>query len=813
MRIRRCVPFPVLRSTSALLCVGGLFSAGLVGQQDDAGQVAGWLRPPDAIARLVEAGGPPSASLSPQRRWLVLTQQEALPSVEIVARPHLKLAGLRIDPATRGPQLGARTLGITLMPVAGGDQQPVPVPAGHWSDPLWSADDRAFVLLRTTEQGIDLWVADPATAPPKQVPGVVLNAVLGNPVQWLPDQQRLLVMLAVPGPAPVRPRVPAGPQVQATTKGQKAMVRTYQDLLQDPHDEALFEHYATSQLAVVMPADGTVVPIGKPALYARAEPSPDGSLLLTARIERPFSYVVPHGQFPRTTEVIGFDGVVRRRIAATGLLDAVPIGGVPTGPRSVDWVPVAPHTLVWTEALDGGDPKATVEHRDQVLLLAAVDGEPRPWFRTQHRAAGVSFAGEPGLALATELDRRTRRQRVSRYDVGDPARPGTVLYERSTQDAYGDPGRPLAERRLDGQSVLRSRQGVLFLAGEGASAQGNRPFVEAWHVADGKKQRLFQCAEGRHETFVGFLDQDGHRLLVRSESPVDVPALVVVDAVSGQRSTLLQFTDPAAGFTKGIEKRLLRYEREDGVPLSGTLYLPPGRRPDEKLPCLVWAYPLEYAQASDAGQVRASPNRYLRIGGASHLFLLLAGYAVFDDAAMPIVGPVQTANDTFVDQVQENARAAVAALAATGVVDENRLAVAGHSYGAFMTANLLAHTDLFRAGIARSGAYNRTLTPFGFQNEERTYWEAPQVYHAMSPFSFADRIGEPLLLIHGQDDNNPGTFPLQSQRLFVAIKGHGGTARLCMLPHESHGYRGRENVLHCLAEMCAWLDAHCKPAK
>jgi dipeptidyl aminopeptidase/acylaminoacyl peptidase len=811
----RFVPISAVRSVGAatLWCV--VFAAPLPArpQEPEGGEVAGWQRPPDAIARAVEAESPPSASLSPQRRWVVLVQHEGLPSVEVLARPHLKLAGLRIDPATRGPQLSVRTRGITLLPSAGGAEHAVPIPAGHWSDPLWSADDRAFALLRTGDDGIELWVADPATAPPKQVPGVVLNAVLGNPAQWLPDQQRLLVKLAVAGTPPVRPRLPAGPQVQATTSGQKAQVRTYQDLLQDAHDEALFEHYAESQLAVVSPASGAVAKVGKPALYGRAEPSPDGTFLLTARLERPFSYVVPHAQFPRVTEVVAFDGTVQRRIAASGLLDAVPIGGVPVGPRSIDWVPVAPHTLVWTEALDGGDPKAEVEHRDHVVLLVDPAGEPRSWFRTQHRAAGIAFAGEPGLALATELDRRTRRQRVSRYDVGDPARPGSVVYERSTQDAYGDPGRPIQERRTDGQSVLRSRAGVLFLAGEGASAQGNRPFVDAWNVDDGKKQRLFQCAEGRHETFVGFLDQAGHRLLVRSESPVDPPALVVVDALSGQRMLLLQFADPVAELTKGIEKRLLRYEREDGVPLSGTLYLPPGRRADEKLPCLVWAYPLEYAQASDAGQVRATPHRYLRLGGASHLLLLLAGYAVFDDAAMPIVGPVQTANDTFVEQVQKNARAAVAALAATGVIDERRLAVAGHSYGAFMTANLLAHTDLFRAGIARSGAYNRTLTPFGFQNEERTYWEAPQVYHTMSPFSYADRIQEPLLLIHGQDDDNTGTFPLQSQRLFVAIKGHGGTARLCLLPHESHGYRGRENVLHCLAEMCAWLDVHCKPAK
>ena len=804
-QVRRRVPtFTVL---AALLC--GSSPTALHAQ--DEGRVSGWQRPLEAIARLVEAPPPPSTSLSPQRQWLVMVQAEALPSIEVVARPHLKLAGLRIDPETRGPQLGSRVLGITLRSMTDGKEVRVDVPAGHWSEPLWSADDRAFALLHTVENGIELWVADPATATPKQVPSVVLNAVLGNPLRWLPDQRRLLAQLAVQGAPPPRPRAPSGPQVQVSEKGQKAQVRTYQDLLQDAHDERLFEHFGTSQLAIVEPSTGAVTKVAAPGMYDSVEASPDGTLLLVTRIDRPFSYVVPHGSFPRTTAVIALDGRELRKILVAPLREAVPIGGVPTGPRSIDWLPLLPHTLCWTEALDGGDPKAEVEHRDQILLLSEPDGTPRPWFRTQHRAAGLALAGN-GVALATELDRRTRRQRVWQHDWRDPARPGTMLYERSTQDAYGDPGRPISERRVDGQSPLRVRGDTLFLAGEGASATGNRPFVDTWDLAKGTKQRLFQCAEGRYETFVGFLDEEGTRLLVRSESPTEPPSLVAIEAATGARKPVLQFSDPAAEFTRGIEKRLVRYEREDGVPLSGTLYLPPGRAKDTKLPCLIWAYPLEYAQASDAGQVRATPNRYLRLSGASHLFLLLAGYAVFDDAAMPIVGPVQTANDTFVEQVQKNARAAVAALTREGVIDGKRIAVSGHSYGAFMTANLLAHTDLFCAGIARSGAYNRTLTPFGFQSEERTFWEAPQVYQAMSPFSFADKIQAPLLLIHGQDDNNPGTFPLQSQRLFIAIKGHGGTVRLCMLPHEAHGYRARENVLQCLAEMCNWLDQYCKPA-
>lgn len=783
---------------------------------------AGWMRPPEAIAKLVEAPPPPDASLSPQRRWLVLTTREAMPGLDVIARPHLKLAGLRVDPQSRGPQLTTKVLAIALRPVAGGEEKALAIPAGHWSGPIWSADDRAFALVRAVEGGGELWLAEPATAPPKRIDGVHVNQVLGRNVQWLPDQRRLLLTLVVPGDAPPRPAVPAGPQVQESKKGEKAQVRTYQDLLQDAHDEALLEHYGRSQLAIVDAASGQVTKLGDVALWDRVEPSPDGTLLLATRVERPFSYVQPLNAFPRSTEVLDLQGKSVRVVAKSPLQDAVPIGGVPTGPRGIDWLSLLPHTLVWTEALDGGDPKKQVPQRDLVVRLEDPAGTARPWFKTEHRYAGGQYGGDGAFALVTEVDRITRRQRVWQYDAKDPAKPGVQLYERSTQDAYGDPGRPIAERLADGRSVVRMRGGSMFLAGEGASPQGNRPFVDRWDPASGKKERLFHAEPGRHETFVGFLDDAEQKLLVRSESPTESPALVVIDRQvlgstrSGQsphkRTTLLAFPDATAELTKGIQKRLVKYEREDHVPLSGTLYLPPGYQDGQKLPCLVWAYPLEYSQASDAGQVRATPNRYLRIGGSSHLALLLAGYAVFDDAAMPIVGPQRTANDTFVAQLQQNARAAVAALEKEGCIDVNKLAVAGHSYGAFMTANLLAHTDLFRAGIARSGAYNRSLTPFGYQSERRTLWEARETYSKVSPLLYADKIDEPLLIVHGEVDDNSGTFPMQSQRLFTAIRGTGGTARLVLLPNEAHGYVARENVLQLLAEEIDWLDAHVKAA-
>ncbi len=768
-----------------------------------------WSLPPDAIAKAVDAPPAPDAAVSPGGRWLVLTTREAFAGIEVVARPHLKLAGLRIDPVTYGPQLGTRVLGLELRSLHGEPARTIALPPGHWSGPLWTADDGAFALTCATGQGIELWIAWPATAAPRRIDGVRLNATLGNPVQWLPDQRRMLVRLAPKDPPPARPPAPSGPRIEVAERGVKKPTRTYQDLLQDAHDEAVFAHCATSQLAIVDPSTGAVTRIGAPAMFDRIAPSPDGAQLLVSRIERPFSFTLPQGSFPREHAVLDLTGAVVAVVARTPLLDAVPIGGVASGRRGIDWLPSEPRTLRWTEAQDGGDPRVEVPHRDAVFV-AEPGGEPVEWFRTEHRVAGLDLGADGRLVLASEFDRKTRRQRTWRRDAKDRKAAPALFHERSTQDVYGDPGRPVSERRADGESVLRLRDGWIFTAGDGASPQGNRPFLDRWNVATGERQRLFESAAGRYETFVAFVDRDGRRILVRSESPTEPPAMVLVELASGARETVVRLDDPAAAWTERLEKRLLRYQRADGVPLSGTLYLPPGHEPGQRHPTLIWAYPLEYTQASDAGQVRAAPTRYVRPRGASHLYLLLHGYAVFDDAAMPIVGPQRTANDTFVQQVQQNAAAAVDALVAEGVVDPRRIAVAGHSYGAFMTANLLAHTDLFAAGIARSGAYNRTLTPFGFQNEERTFWEAPDVYLAMSPFSHAHKIGEPLLLIHGEDDNNSGTFPMQSQRLFVAIQGHGGEVRLCMLPHESHGYRSREGVLHCLAEMCEWLDRHCK---
>ena len=769
---------------------------------------ATYRTPAEPIAQLITAAPPPQLSLSPCRRHVAIVQQEALPDLETIARPHEKLAGLRIDPKSRGPQLSVQTTKVTLRNLASLQERELALPQGHWRGLSWSADGERIAMERATDLGIELWIVEVATAVCRQVPSVMLSAVLGGGAEWARDQKSLYCTLAVDVAIPALPKAPSGPSVQQSSPGEKAQVRTNPDMLTSEHDAQKFEALATSQLARISAETLAVEKIGAPALISRVSESPDSELLLVTTVRRPFSYLVSWRDFPSRTELWTKAGQLVRVVVETPLLENVPIGGVPVGKRAVGWMPSHGHALRWTEAQDGGNPRNKVAIRDHVYVSLQPGSEPILWFATQHRASGVSVAADGKLALASEFDRDEKKMRMWRVDAMDLAQKPVLLFERSTQDQYGDPGTPVDEVFPEGRTALRQRNGLLFRSGRGANQDGERPFLDSWDPITGTVARLWQCAEGRYEQFAGYLDDD--HILVRSESPMEPPQYVKVTLSTGQKQGFFHYQDPALELSKQISRELIRYQRKDGVALSATLYLPPGHQPGQKHPTLVWAYPQEFTRKDDAGQVRSSPTRYTRFAGISHLWLLLAGYAVLDDAAMPIVGPSRGANDTYVQQLTDDAQAAVDLLVSRGIADPKEIAIGGHSYGAFMAANLLCHTDLFAAAVARSGAYNRTLTPFGFQNEERTFWEAPQVYMQMSPFAHAEKVNEPILLIHGADDDNQGTWPIQSQRFFAAIKGHGGTARLCMLPHEAHGYRGRQSVLHCVWEMVDWLDRHVK---
>jgi dipeptidyl aminopeptidase/acylaminoacyl peptidase len=727
----------------------------------------------------------------------------------------LRLAGLRIDPDTNGPHLPGRITALTLKSLPGGDERPVALPVAASLDGLdWSPDGKRFALLSTMPRGIELWVGEVATGKVKRLPTPPLNDTIGSAVRWAPDSQSL-ICLTVPagrGKAPAEASVPTGPTVQ-DADGKAAPVRTYQDLLQDAHDEALFDFYGASQPVRVDVRTGRAKAFGAPGLYTGLTPSPDGKHLLVSRLHRPYSYRLTYSSFPTEVTVTDADGKAEYAVVDRPLADRVPIEGVQTGRRAVGWQPTEPATLTWVEALDGGDPKKGVPARDALYSLAApFTGAPVELAKTRARYAGVRWFAKGGTFLLSESDPIRRRTRTLLCDAKKPGAEGRVIWERSAEDRYNDPGTPILRALPDGGSVLwQDTRGMLYLSGAGASPEGDRPFLDRFDVQTGKAERLFRSAPGGYETVTRLLADDGSRLLTRRESRTDPPNYFLRAGASSAPTALTRFIDPAPQL-RGIQKQLVTYKRPDGVPLSFTLYLPAGYKPGTRLPTIVWAYPREFVDADSAGQVSGSADRFTTISGYSHLFLATQGYAILDGASLPVVGDREKQNDTYIEQIVAGAKAAIDKAAEMGVCDPERVGVGGHSYGAFMTANLLAHSDLFRAGVARSGAYNRTLTPFGFQAERRTLWEAPQTYLKLSPMMYADRINEPLLFIHGQADDNPGTFPIQSERMFEAVRGNGGVARLVLLPGEAHGYRGRESVEHTLWEMVTWFDRHVKNA-
>ena len=549
-------------------------------------------------------------------------------------------------------------------------------------------------------------------------------------------------------------------------------------------------------------------------MYTTVEPSPSGEYILAVRSVRPYSYLVPESRFPKEVEVLDLMGQTVAALASLGLDEGGPehLGFRREGPRDFTWRPGEPATLVYLEALDGGDPDLELPHRDRVMTLPSpFSGAGEELIRTEHRLGSGAFGfgspvlwGEDGAtALVYEFDWPTRRTRTWIVDTAALDADPRLLWDRSTDDWYGDPGDPLLTLDATGKRVVRQDGAHMFLVGEGGSPEGDRPFLDRIDLESLETTRLFRSSADSYEQVVALLDSEGEEVITRWETEGDPPNYFLVQTDGDGRQALTDFPHPQPQLA-GITKEKIYYERSDGIPLSGELYLPADYQPGQRLPVLVWAYPREFADEDGAGQVRGSAHRFTTISGASHLLLLTQGYAVLDDAAMPIVGGF-TANDTYVEQLVANGRAAVDKLVEMGVADRNRIGIAGHSYGAFMTANMLAHSDDFAAGIARSGAYNRSLTPFGFQYERRTFWEAPEVYFEMSAFMHADAINEPVLLTHGIEDNNSGTFPIQSERLYHALKGLGGKARLVMLPHESHGYRARESVFHTVWEMFEWM--------
>jgi dipeptidyl aminopeptidase/acylaminoacyl peptidase len=771
-----------------------------------------WQQPPEPIATMLDTPWFPGVSIAPNHQWLVRLERPLLPSLEELARPRLQLAGLQLNPVLRAPAqaYAFQTLEVQHLPT--GKRQPIPLPSSDGIRNLhWSPTGNYLAFTLDQADGVELWVADIVQGTARQLTGPILNNTYGTPCHWISEDAGLLckVIDEAQGVPPVPPSVPTGPRVEQNL-GRTAPVRTYTNLLENPSDEALFEHYLTSVLMRVS-LEGDRSPLTPPQLIASAAPSPDGQWIVLRTLQRPFSYQVPARLFPKRITVLNQAGQEVYKVDELPLADDIPVtfDSVRQGRRIVGWRSDRPATLYWVEALDDGDASQATEQRDAVYQLAApFTDEPTPLWTTNLRFNRILW-GHDQFALGVEAWYDTRRVRTWQLNPADPETPPQLLDDRDYQDRYSHPGEPVTVPGPYHRPVLMfSPDGQsLYLKGRGASPAGVYPFLDRWHVGTQEKTRLWQAADPYYEMVVRLLNPQGTQIITRRESPQEPPNYWLRDLATGQTTALTNFADPRPWY-RSVKPEVIRYERSDGVLLSATLYLPPEYDPHTSgpLPTLLWVYPEEFKSREAASQVTSAANAFRRPYAYDPLFLLTQGYAVVMGPTMPIVGEGdREPNDTYIQQLTQSATAIVTYLVNRGISQPGQLAIGGHSYGAFTTANLLAHTDLFSAGIANSGAYNRSLTPFGFQGEQRTFWEATDTYIQMSPFTHAAKINEPLLLIHGGNDENTGTYPLQSERLYGAIKGLGGTVRWVELPLEGHGYESREAVGHVLWEIDRWL--------
>ncbi|WP_417664308.1 prolyl oligopeptidase family serine peptidase [Pseudidiomarina donghaiensis] len=772
-----------------------------------------YQQPAQEIIDIVDAAPSPGANLSPDGKLLLVLGYPSLPDIHDVAADEIKLAGRRINPANHTVSQARYINSLKLVTVETGEQRTVAGLPEHLKiiGANWSPNGRYIAFAHMRDNQVQLWLVDAEKSSAKLWTKQPLNAVWGPQLKWRHDSKGLYTYFKADElQQPALKTVPTGPVI-TESMGRSAPGRTYQDLLQNKQDELLFEYYFTSQISFV-DLKGKTTDIGSPAIYRSVSSSPNDNYLLVGQIKRPYSYAVPWYRFPLTTEVWTPQGKLVHRVAEQPLADNLPIAfdAVAQGRRSISWRNDADATLVWAEAADQGDPAVKADVRDRLFQQAAPFNKAPQKLLDLSKRYSRALAADAENILVWERWWADRNEKLWLIDSTGKRSP-QLVWERSWEDRYNDPGQPFTIQK-NGRTLLYLANNNILLSGTGASAEGDRPFIDRYALNNGETERLWRSQAPYFEQARELIDPQALTFLMQRES-VDDPADFFVRDLDDDSLRALTDTPHPMPHTKGITRELITYTREDGLAMSAELYLPAGydKDRDGPLPTMVWAYPREYKSSAAAAQISGSPYEFVRISYWGPQYLATQGYAVLDSATMPIVGEGNARpNDTFIEQLVMNGKAAIAAGVERGITDPNRVALGGHSYGAFMTANMLAHSDLFTTGIARSGAYNRSLTPFGFQREERTVWDDTDLYIRMSPFFHAHKINEPMLMIHGANDNNSGTFPMQSERLYQAMKGLAGSARLVMLPHESHGYRARESILHMLWEQTRWLDTYLK---
>ena len=800
---------------SALILFALLAPSALWGQENITFQ-----KPPKEILDLANTQRPPSVSMDDKKEYMVFSYRNAYRTLEDLAQTELRLAGLRINPITNIPTGTTYISNLTVRKATESNEVQV---RGLPNEPKitntsFSPDNKLMAFTHTTSRGVELWVLEVATAQARKVSDIMLNAVIGSPYSWMKDSRSLLVK-AVPSnrPAIIKEDYTSikGPAV-SVSDGVAAENPTYQDLLKNKIDEANFSILITSELRILDIDGGNKLFKGS-GLYTGTSMSPDGNYIMLTTIEEPFSYMVPSSRFPQRTTVYDMTGKLIKEVNFTPLTESIPRAQSSTtsGKRNMMWRADKPATLSYVVALDGGDGAKDVEYRDELFQWGApFDAAPQSMAKTPQRFSRVQW-GNDQYAFITDSWSKTRNTKTYLFNPSNPAQKPIVINDRNTQDRYSDPGSIETKRNEWGRNVALIDKDNVYLIGAGYTAKGQFPFIDELNLKTLKTTRLYQSAyTDKSETIQSIEDLKAGKVLVMIQSQIDYPNYFIRDIKkkTNNLTQLTSFQNPYAVMAN-VHKEVIKYTRADGVELSGTLYLPVGydKTKKEKVPLLIWAYPREYNDPAMASQSTHNPNTFTTLSYGSFVYWVTRGYAVLDDAAFPIVGfDGKEPNDTFVEQLVASAKAAIDAVDAMGYIDRSRVGVGGHSYGGFMTAHLLTYSDLFVCGVARSGAYNRTLTPFGFQNETRNYWTARDVYTTMSPFLNADKMKHPILLIHGAADDNTGTFTIQSERYFAALKALGVPARMVLLPMEKHGYAAEENIFHVLWETDQFFEKYLK---
>lgn len=779
-----------------------------------------YQKPSKEILDLADYQRAPSVSMDTKKEYMLLSYRSTYKTLDDLNQDEMKLGGLRINPVTNISSTVTYITNLKVRKISGKDEVQV---SGLPENPKianisWSRNEKKIAFTNTTATGVELWVLDIASAKATRLTGANLNANLGNPAAWYADNAHLLVRM-LPADRPklldAKKDLPAGPII-SNADGVKSQNRTYPDMLKNKNDEANFETLVTSEFYKVS-LDGKATLFKPAAMYHNPNFSPDGNYVMLTTIEKPFSYIVPLSRFPMKTVAYDLSGKAVMTIDESPLNEVMPKGfmAVKKGKRFVSWRDDKPATIFFVEALDEGDPANKAAYRDQLYQWdAPFDKAPKPFMKTPQRFSDVTW-GNDHTALVFEEWYDTRNTKTFLIDPSAADGNPKVIADRNSQDIYADPGTFETVKNQYGRYVLAIENDNMYLLGQGYTEKGQFPFIDEFNNKTLKTKRLYQSAyTDKKEDLLSIEDFRNGKALVMLQSKTEYPNYYFRDYNKKNSITAITaFKNPFESI-KNVHKEVIKYKRKDGVDLSGTLYLPAGydrNKKDGKLPLLIWAYPEEFKDKGSAGQNSKNPNEFTFPNYGSFVYWVTKGYAVLDDASFPIIGEGTTEpNDTFLTQLVDDAAAAIDAVDKLGYINRKKVACGGHSYGAFMVANLLTHSDLFACGIARSGAYNRTLTPFGFQSEQRNYWEVPQIYNTMSPFMNAEKMKTPMLLVHGEADNNPGTFTLQTERYFQALKGLGAPARMVILPKESHGYVAKENIFHLLWEQDQFLERFLK---